>query len=247
MASQNVEIAKKGYEAFGAGDIETALADFDDNIEWTIPGNSTLSGTYRGKDQFKEMLGKAAEKNFTTTPERYVADGDRRGRHHPHNRRRGIRASSRCVDLPQRQSREGCELRGHRPAGTCLRRQIATISRRVPFSGRSAALGERVSCCSRGQRAAKDWASFAEDHRYVEATAKRCHSPGTPLSSCVPRSSNSSPDPPDRAACWTRAPRPARPARSHAPRCAQRSRRCHRRELRTRRYATLPAPGCTIG
>ena len=68
MASQNVEIAKKGYEAFGAGDIETALADFDDNVEWTIPGNSTLSGTYRGKEQFKEMLGKAAEKNFTTTP-----------------------------------------------------------------------------------------------------------------------------------------------------------------------------------
>jgi ketosteroid isomerase-like protein len=51
VASQNVEIAKKGYEAFGAGDVETALADFDDNIEWTIPGNSTLSGTYRGKEQ----------------------------------------------------------------------------------------------------------------------------------------------------------------------------------------------------
>jgi ketosteroid isomerase-like protein len=76
VASQNVETAKKGYEAFGAGDVETALADFDDNIEWTIPGNSTLSGTYRGKDQFMEMLGKAAEKNFTTTPERYLADGD---------------------------------------------------------------------------------------------------------------------------------------------------------------------------
>jgi len=76
VASQNVEIAKKGYEAFGAGDVETALADFDDNIEWTIPGNSTLSGTYRGKDQFMEMLGKAAEKSFTTTPERYLADGD---------------------------------------------------------------------------------------------------------------------------------------------------------------------------
>ena len=30
---------------------------------------------------------------------------------------------------------------------------------------------------------------------YGEATAKRCHSPGTPLSSCAPRSSNASPDP----------------------------------------------------
>ena len=50
MSSQNVEIAKKAYEAYGAGDVETALNTFDDDIEWSIPGNSTLSGTYRGKD-----------------------------------------------------------------------------------------------------------------------------------------------------------------------------------------------------
>ena len=49
VASQNVEIAKKAYEAYGAGDVETALADFDDNIEWSIPGNSAISGDYRAK------------------------------------------------------------------------------------------------------------------------------------------------------------------------------------------------------
>ena len=76
VASQNVETAKKGYEAFGAGDVETALADFDDNIEWSIPGNSAISGTYRGKDKFMELLGKLAEKSFTTTPERFLGDGD---------------------------------------------------------------------------------------------------------------------------------------------------------------------------
>jgi ketosteroid isomerase-like protein len=38
VASQNVEIAKKAYEAYGAGDVEAALADFDDSIEWSIPG-----------------------------------------------------------------------------------------------------------------------------------------------------------------------------------------------------------------
>ena len=74
--SQNVEIAKKGYEAYGAGDVETALADFDDNIEWSIPGNSAISGTYRGKDKFMELLGKLAEKSFTTTPDRILGDGD---------------------------------------------------------------------------------------------------------------------------------------------------------------------------
>jgi ketosteroid isomerase-like protein len=76
VASQNVEIAKKGYAAYAAGDIETALNDFDDNIEWSIPGNSKLGGTYRGKGEFMEFLGKLAEKSFTTTPERILGDGD---------------------------------------------------------------------------------------------------------------------------------------------------------------------------
>ena len=76
MPSQNVEIAKKGYAAYAAGDVERALADFDDNIEWSIPGNSTISGNYRGKDKFLELLGKLAEKSFTTTPERIVGEGD---------------------------------------------------------------------------------------------------------------------------------------------------------------------------
>ena len=76
MASENVEIAKKAYDAYGAGDVETALTTFDDDIEWSIPGNSTLSGDYRGKDKFMELLGKLAEKSFTTTPERILGDGD---------------------------------------------------------------------------------------------------------------------------------------------------------------------------
>ena len=38
MSEQNIETTKKGYAAFAAGDIETALSVFDDNVEWTIPG-----------------------------------------------------------------------------------------------------------------------------------------------------------------------------------------------------------------
>jgi uncharacterized protein len=76
VPSQNVEIAKSAYEAYGAGDVETALSTFDDDIEWSIPGNSVISGNYRGKDKFMELLGKLAEKSFTTRPERIVGDGD---------------------------------------------------------------------------------------------------------------------------------------------------------------------------
>jgi uncharacterized protein len=76
MPSENAEIAKKSYDAYAAGDIEAALSTFDDNIEWSVPGNSAISGDYRGKEEFLGLLGKLAEKSFTTTPERIVSDGD---------------------------------------------------------------------------------------------------------------------------------------------------------------------------
>ena len=59
-ASQNIEISKKGYAAFDAGDVETVLNDYDDNVEFVVPGNSAVSGTYRGKDGVKELFGKVA-------------------------------------------------------------------------------------------------------------------------------------------------------------------------------------------
>jgi uncharacterized protein len=74
--SQNTETAKKGYAAFAAGDLETVLSLLDDSVEWIVPGNSTISGTLRSKAEFTEWLPKLAEKSLTTTPSRYVADGD---------------------------------------------------------------------------------------------------------------------------------------------------------------------------
>ena len=75
-ASQNIEISKKGYAAFDAGDVETVLNDYDDNVEFVVPGNSAVSGTYRGKDGVKELFGKVAEQNFKITPTRFLADDD---------------------------------------------------------------------------------------------------------------------------------------------------------------------------
>ncbi len=74
--SQNIETAKKGYAAFAASDIETVLGIFDDNVEWVVPGNSTVSGTYRGKAEVTEWFAKLAEQSLTTTPSRFLADDD---------------------------------------------------------------------------------------------------------------------------------------------------------------------------
>lgn len=73
-ADQNVETTKKGYAAFTAGDVEGALSNFDDTIEWIVGGNSQISGTYRGKDEVLGLLAKLGEQSMTTKPSRFVAD-----------------------------------------------------------------------------------------------------------------------------------------------------------------------------
>jgi uncharacterized protein len=74
--SQNVEATKKAYAAFSAGDVETVVSYWDDDLEWFIPGNSKVSGTYHGKAEVLGFLAKLAEKSFTTAPTRFLGDGD---------------------------------------------------------------------------------------------------------------------------------------------------------------------------
>jgi uncharacterized protein len=72
----NKELIKRGYEAFAAGDIETVMSLFDDDIEWVQPGDSTVSGTFHGKTEVMEHLGRLAEKSPTVNVKRLIAEGD---------------------------------------------------------------------------------------------------------------------------------------------------------------------------
>jgi ketosteroid isomerase-like protein len=74
---QNVEAAKRGYAAFSAGDAETAMDTFADEIVWITPGDSAISGTRRGKQEVGEMWGMLAEKGFSTAPQYWFSDEDR--------------------------------------------------------------------------------------------------------------------------------------------------------------------------
>ena len=76
-ARENLEKTKKAYAAFAAADVDGASADLDDQIEWIVPGESAISGTYRGKDEVIGFWMKLAEKGFTTTPEHFLGDDDR--------------------------------------------------------------------------------------------------------------------------------------------------------------------------
>jgi ketosteroid isomerase-like protein len=75
-AQENLETSKRGYGAFGRGDAEGALDTIADDVEWIVPGESAISGTYHGKQEVAEFWGKLAEKNFETHPEHWLAEGD---------------------------------------------------------------------------------------------------------------------------------------------------------------------------
>ena len=75
-AEANIESAKKGYAAFAAADVATAMANLSDDIEWIVSGESALSGTYRGKAQVGELWATIAEKSYMTSPQRFLADDD---------------------------------------------------------------------------------------------------------------------------------------------------------------------------
>ncbi|MGU3500453.1 nuclear transport factor 2 family protein [Mycobacterium sp. C31M] len=76
VEQDNIELVKRGYEAFANGDMDTVMALFDDSIEWVQPGNSTISGTYHGKGELGQYMAALAAKTPTVKLDRLVADGD---------------------------------------------------------------------------------------------------------------------------------------------------------------------------
>jgi uncharacterized protein len=73
---ENKELTKKGYEAFSAGDVDTVMSLFDDDVEWVQPGQSAVSGTFHGKTEVMEYLGRLAEKSLSVKLKRMIAEGD---------------------------------------------------------------------------------------------------------------------------------------------------------------------------
>jgi hypothetical protein len=56
-----VTLAKKGYEAFRAGDLATLNEVFADDIVFHVPGTAQVSNDYHGKDATFGYFGKLVE------------------------------------------------------------------------------------------------------------------------------------------------------------------------------------------
>lgn len=76
-AQDNKQTAQQGYEAFGRGDVEGAMATLSDAVEWVVPGDNALTGTYRGKEEVGGLWAQIGQKGFRTEPREFLADGDK--------------------------------------------------------------------------------------------------------------------------------------------------------------------------
>ncbi len=57
----NGKTIKEAYDAFGRGDMPTVFGILDKGIQWHVPGQSRLSGDYRGHDEVMGFFKKCME------------------------------------------------------------------------------------------------------------------------------------------------------------------------------------------
>jgi hypothetical protein len=77
---QNLELVRRGYDAFGRGDIPGVLAQLDDHVSWRTPGPADLptAGVRRGRaavaEFFQTLAGVGDILRFE--PKEFIAQGD---------------------------------------------------------------------------------------------------------------------------------------------------------------------------
>ncbi|MGH2728693.1 MAG: nuclear transport factor 2 family protein [Actinomycetota bacterium] len=61
MAHPNASLMKRFFDAIVAGDRPTMAACLADDVVMHVPGKNSVSGTYKGKEQFAAAMAKADE------------------------------------------------------------------------------------------------------------------------------------------------------------------------------------------
>lgn len=74
----NEQVLRDSDQAQMNGDVEGFLGHFADDIIANMPGKSSLSGVYKGKDQFVEVFQRFMERapEYTFEPHAYLADDE---------------------------------------------------------------------------------------------------------------------------------------------------------------------------
>ncbi|HKU31530.1 nuclear transport factor 2 family protein [Arthrobacter sp. NyZ413] len=62
-AEENVELVRRGYEAFNSGDLATLSELFAEDAVWYVAGSGVLSGTKQGRDAILAYFGELATRS----------------------------------------------------------------------------------------------------------------------------------------------------------------------------------------
>jgi uncharacterized protein len=60
-AEANLELVRRGYAAFSAGDTDTLIELFAPDVVQSVPGSSAISGDHKGPQNVLAMYGRLAE------------------------------------------------------------------------------------------------------------------------------------------------------------------------------------------
>ena len=80
MADSKEDIIRRGYQAFGEGDMETLGSLYTDDVVQTMPGKNLVSGEYQGRDNVLGLYGKLFELSggtFTAELKSVKTEGDK--------------------------------------------------------------------------------------------------------------------------------------------------------------------------
>ena len=78
--SENVDVLKRGYDAFNSGDVEALAGVFAEDVRWEgsnderVPG----AGTFDGRDDVLAALGRTTEPfaSFSSQPDEFIEQDD---------------------------------------------------------------------------------------------------------------------------------------------------------------------------
>jgi ketosteroid isomerase-like protein len=76
----NTDVLREGYAAYGRGDIDAAMENWSDDIEWENPNAQQIPnpGVYKGKDEVRRVLTEIPQlwDDFRLSPDEFYEQGD---------------------------------------------------------------------------------------------------------------------------------------------------------------------------
>jgi len=101
QAEQNVEVVRRGYEAFNTADMAALTELFAEDAAWHTPGRSPIAGDHRGRDAVFAQFGRYGGDTggtFRAELQQLFAAEDGRviGLHHNSGERNGKQLDTDC-------------------------------------------------------------------------------------------------------------------------------------------------------